>query len=112
MLKAIKSLFRGTVAQPGAMPTDPSDPSYVPTPKPKLQTVDALHPEVRRKLAQLPPGTAKVQRGVGIVYGADGRPKITADWLNGLSAPERQAVDANLLAHGWRIGPNNVVERV
>jgi hypothetical protein len=106
MLAKILNLFKGTVAQPGATPSDPSAPTYVPTPKAKDPT--AVHPLVKAK--QLAPkGRAT---GVGIVYDREGRPKITRDWLDNLPAHERGAVDANLLAHGWRINKDSVIEKV
>ncbi len=101
MLKAIKSLFRGTVAQPGALPTDPSHPEYVPQSKAKVP--GATHPLVNQVKGKA--------RGVGIVYDKDGRPKITKDWLVNLSPEDRRAADINLAAHGWKIGPDNILER-
>lgn len=87
-------------------PADASHPEYVPTPKAK--DPNAVHPLVAQKALQAR-GKA---RGVGVVYGADGRPKITRDFLDHLSAEDRAAVDRDLLANGWRINENYSIDRV
>jgi hypothetical protein len=102
----LKRLFGGTVAQPGGQIHDPSSPEYVPTPKAKDPA--AQHPLVAAK-ALKPQGKA---RGVGIVYGADGRPRITRDWLDNLSPEQRAAVDKDLLANGWRVNENYSIDKV
>jgi hypothetical protein len=97
----LRRLFGGTVAQPGGQIHDPASPEYVPTPKAKVP--GAQHPLVKSQ------GKA---RGVGIVYGADGRPKITRDWLDNLSPEQRAAVDKDLLANGWRVNENYSIDKV
>lgn len=100
----LKKLFTPAVAQPGAT-DDPLSPSYIPKPKPKV--AGAMHPLVAAK-ANRPLAKAF---GVGIVYDRDGRPKITKDWLDNLPAGERAAVDKNLAEHGWRVTPDNIIQR-
>lgn len=102
----LKRLFGGTVAQPGGQIHDPESPEYVPTPKAKDPA--AVHPLVAAK-ALKPQGKA---RGVGIVYGADGRPRITRDWLDNLNPEQRAAADKDLLANGWRVNENYSIDKV
>ena len=59
---------------------------------------------------------AKMQRdqvramGIGIVYGADGVPKITYDFLRNLTYVDRMAVERNLFEHGWKLEGAQVVQ--
>jgi hypothetical protein len=104
MFGFFKRLFGAAPATPAAL--DPSNPGYIPVPKPKV--AGAMHPLVRAKLDR-PQYKA---RGVGITWDRDGRPKITQDWLDHLSPVDRALVDADLAARGWRVSASNTVERI
>lgn len=83
---------------------DPDSPEYVPRQKRKVKGVE--HPLVREKRLNKPK-----TRGVGIVYDANGAPKITEDWLAHLGAEDRRAADIDLAAHGWKINDDNTIVR-
>lgn len=102
ILQKLKNLGRAKQPTPTAAQLSAE---YVPTPKAKDPA--AMHPLVREKLMN--PG--RRARGVGIVYGKDGKPKITRDWLDNLSPEDRRAADINLAAHGWKVGTDNTIMR-
>lgn len=100
----LQNLFGASSATTSS--ADPAAPDYVPTPKRKVP--GAMHPQVRANLSK-PPALPRAV-GCGIVYDRNGRPKITADWLENLSPAERRAADTNLAEHGWRVTPENTIE--
>lgn len=85
--------------------TDPTHPEYVPQPKAKDPA--AVHPLVAA--AAMRPKARAV--GVGIVFDAAGRPKITKDWLTKLTPTDRAGVDAELARRGWKINDDFTVAR-
>ncbi len=85
---------------------DPNSPEYVPTPKPKV--AGTVHPLVAANAAK----PKKAPRGVGIVYAADGTPRISADWVNNLSAEHRKWAEQDLRAHGYQLTADGEVQKL
>lgn len=51
-------------------------------------------------------------RGVGIVFGADGWPRISPEWARGLDSAQRKALDAELERRGFRMGDAFSIEEI
>lgn len=66
---------------------------------------DTRHPLLARKAALR-------KQGVGIVYAADGSPRISPDWVAHLTPEQRQWADQELAARGYRINESNEAERI
>lgn len=49
---------------------------------------------------------------VGVVYAADGTPRIEQDFVDNLHPKVRELVKADLERHGWRLTDQNTVERL
>lgn len=69
------------------------------TPPKKAEPDSSVHPLLAMKQVR----DASKKRGVGVVYGADGRPRISPDWAAGLTLEQRAWVDKDLASRGYRI---------
>lgn len=85
----------------------PDHPEYVPTPKQKVP--GAVHPLVAMKKLRAQ-GKAV---GVGVVYDAEGKPKVDdPQWFAKLSPEYRAAVKEDLKRHGWNLTDGNELEKL
>lgn len=51
-------------------------------------------------------------RGVGVVYAADGWPRVSAEWVRGLDSVQRKALDAELERRGFRMNSDFNLEEI
>lgn len=84
--------------------TNEEAPDVIRTPKPK--DPNAVHPGVAASRFR-----ARA-RGIGVVYGHDGAPRIDAEFIEGLSAEQRIWVAGDLEKHGYRLNADNSVTKL
>lgn len=85
--------------------TPPAEPAPAPAGR-QVKVQGAEHPLVAAN--RLKPRAM----AVGIVYGPDGAPKISADFLAALPGVHRTWVENDLQQHGWRLNADNTVTRL
>lgn len=51
-------------------------------------------------------------RAVGIIYGADGAPKISPEWVQALHPDHREWVNNDMAEHGYRLNAAGMAEKV